>query len=68
MHNQKIVDEFLDNYRNDIYSYFTDFSKEKDGEPLVNCSDIPLVLRVGFYIDNITFHENSEVVEEIFDR
>ena len=30
--------------------------------------DIPLVMRVAFYLDNITFHEKKEDSEELFNK
>ena len=35
---------------------------------MVNCADIPLIMRVGFYIDNLTFHEYKEDQDELFNK
>lgn len=31
-------------------------------------SDLPLILRVGFYTDNISFHESKDDKEELFNK
>lgn len=36
--------------------------------PKVQANEIPLVMRVGFYIDNITFHETKEEEEEFLNK
>ena len=36
--------------------------------PKIRATEIPLIMRVGFYIDNITFHETKEDQEEFFNK
>ena len=36
--------------------------------PKIMATEIPLIMRVGFYIDNITFHETKEDQEEFFNK
>ena len=35
---------------------------------MISANDIPLVMRVAFYIDNITFHETKDDQEEFFNK
>ncbi|KRX03882.1 hypothetical protein PPERSA_04760 [Pseudocohnilembus persalinus] len=68
-HNNMIFGNFIHNFNKDIYQYFSDFSKESpNGEPQVKAQDIPLIMRVAFYIDNITFHKTKEDKEEFFNQ
>jgi len=63
-----LVERFLKYHDSAIEAYFADFSKETEGKPLVSATEIPLVLRVSFYIDNITFHLSKEDPEEYFNK
>ena len=53
-----------------MLEYFKDFSKDQTNKysPTVNSNDIPLVMRVGFYLDNISFHEYKDEREELFNK
>lgn len=63
-----IFGNFINSFHKDLLDYFTDFSKEEGEEPLVTGSDFPLIMRVAFYIDNITFHQTKEDPEEFFNK
>jgi len=63
-----IFGNFISTFNKELLDYFTDFSKEEQGEPLVVGSDFPLIIRVAFYIDNITFHKTKEDPEELFNK
>lgn len=43
-----------------------DYSNETMGVPKIQAAEIPLVMRIAFYIDNITFHKSKEDPEEFF--
>jgi hypothetical protein len=48
--------------------YFNEFNKEPEGKiPLISCSDLPLIMRISFYMDNITLHITKEDETELFD-
>lgn len=64
-----IFSNFVHEYNKELIDYFTDFSKEEEGaEPQIKGQDFPLVIRVAFYIDNITFHSSKEDEEEFFSK
>lgn len=57
-----LIETFLKYNNNAVEAYFIDYSQEKKGMPKVFATEIPLVMRIAFYIDNITFHRSKEDV------
>jgi len=51
---------------NAVEAYFVNYSQEKMPNPRVFANEIPLVMRIAFYIDNITFHRSKEDEAEYF--
>lgn len=64
-HNRSIVQIFLKTHLEELRRQFLEYSKNA---ATVSSSDIPMVLRIGLYLDNITLHETKEDSEELFNK
>jgi len=58
----------MSEHGSELYDYFQEYSQEVNDVPKVMSNEIPLLIRVGLYIDNITFHETKEDQEEFFNK
>ncbi|KAL4485751.1 hypothetical protein ABPG72_012291 [Tetrahymena utriculariae] len=63
---QKQIQDSQDNGNNNFYSKQNNQQNQK--EVSIVASDVPLVLRISFYYDNITFHPTKNDQEELFNK
>jgi hypothetical protein len=52
-----------------MVQYFNEFSKSRSGEePLATAKDLPIIMRISMYNDNLTVHETANENEEYFNK
>ncbi|EGR29067.1 hypothetical protein IMG5_163570, partial [Ichthyophthirius multifiliis] len=75
--NTDLLNFFFRNFQQEIQSYFAEFQQkqfntdqqqQEQQQASILASDIPLVLRVALYYDNITIHAQKNDENEIFSK